>query len=657
MATRKFSSVDNHIGLLDKNAADGNIYRKIVTFTSSSLLSLVNSVMILFGFVVGRVFRRRVNRREGLRFSEPEESNQELQPAKEKGKEFMDEHIERRLPAFSFKYQIQNLEDNLRITDEEEEKAETGYSETIKTAPFMVAAGIHNRPFLSDKDVSSVMEEAENIAFHVRESLARFEEKKFDGQDTDMESFLYAEDFLKPPAESMLEEEDGNSTNDFRGLSSLLLNKKGRKEDFLELKYRVYEEEKSKSLTSETNSMAEGEFRFISDSEFESDTESSSDGYSVKELVYGSDFDDFLVEKDFGEEEHDSVNREQKSSMLKIKDDSGADDQNRRDDEDDIEESNSGEKRPSIVEIGENSEETSADRELTGKPEPGLGLLIEYIEDSSDDELSSIKNGGARVDSFGEVHFVKDLDAEEVGKIADDLANSSNALPEKKADPSDDDSPEGLEVVRKKTEASDLEEELDELWEHQDLIEQLKMEIKKVRAAGLPTIPEESDSPRGIEDLKPFRIDLNFLREDPLDELQIFYRGYRERMRKLDILNYQKLYALGFMQMKNPIHSIGIQGKIFSTVMSHLSQNLFFCYKKFENTPSAKLVDDLQRDLETVYVGQTCLSWEFLRWQYEKSHELLVSDPFRNHQYNQVQGFRIMSNNDAFFAISFKCLS
>ncbi|KAK8947631.1 hypothetical protein KSP40_PGU016411 [Platanthera guangdongensis] len=422
------------------------------------------------------------------------------------------------MPAFSFKYQTQNLEESLVMIDEEEERLK-------------LAAGIRNHPFLSDKDVSSFMEEAEKIAVHVRESLARFEGKKFDGLDSDM-GFLYEEDFMKPPVESILEEEDGNSDH-YRGLSSLLLNK-----------------ERS--------------------SDFESDTESSSsDGYSVKELIYDSDFDDFLLEKDFGEEEQDSGNREQgqqKSSPLKVSDDSNADVQNRLNDEDGIEEAKRGEKLPSPVQIETgmegNSEETSAEEELTG-----------------------------------------------------------------------------LEVVRKKaeeSEAPDMEEELDELWEHQELIEQLKMELKKVRAAGLPTIPEESDSPKGIEDLKPFRINLNFLPEDPLDELQNFYKSYRERMRKLDILNYQKLYAMGFAQMKNSTHSFGIQGKLFSAVMSHFSQNLLFCYKKFETTPSEKLIDDLQRDLETVYVGQTCLSWEFLRWQYEKSHELLESDLRRSHQYNQV---------------------
>ncbi|BAT08065.1 Os09g0413600 [Oryza sativa Japonica Group] len=90
------------------------------------------------------------------------------------------------------------------------------------------------------------------------------------------------------------------------------------------------------------------------------------------------------------------------------------------------------------------------------------------------------------------------------------------------------------------------EDELESLWEHQDLIEQLKLELKKVRSIGLPTILEESETPKApMEDLKPWRIDAKFLREDPMDELNKFFKSYRERMRKFDILCYQKMYAIG----------------------------------------------------------------------------------------------------------------
>lgn len=87
--------------------------------------------------------------------------------------------------------------------------------------------------------------------------------------------------------------------------------------------------------------------------------------------------------------------------------------------------------------------------------------------------------------------------------------------------------------------------ELETLWEHQELIEQLKMELRKVRATGLPTILEESESPKITEDLKPWKIEEKFQHEECMDELHKFYKSYRERMRKFDIFNYQKMYAMG----------------------------------------------------------------------------------------------------------------
>lgn len=39
-----------------------------------------------------------------------------------------------------------------------------------------------------------------------------------------------------------------------------------------------------------------------------------------------------------------------------------------------------------------------------------------------------------------------------------------------------------------------------------------------------------------------------------------------------------------------------------------------------------KAINEMHRDLELVYVGQLCLSWEILRWLYVKAQELLEYD-------------------------------
>ncbi|XP_060191831.1 uncharacterized protein LOC132621534 isoform X2 [Lycium barbarum] len=152
---------------------------------------------------------------------------------------------------------------------------------------------------------------------------------------------------------------------------------------------------------------------------------------------------------------------------------------------------------------------------------------------------------------------------------------------------------------------------LESLWEHQELIEQLKMEIRKVRATGLPTILEESESPT-MDELQPWKIDEMLHREDCMSELHKFYKTYREKMRKFDILTYQKMYAIGYLQkdpLKDPLQ-------------------LLFNQKSSE----------LQSDLEVVYVGQMCLSWEILHWQYMKALSLWDSDPRRIRRYNEVAG-------------------
>lgn len=97
-----------------------------------------------------------------------------------------------------------------------------------------------------------------------------------------------------------------------------------------------------------------------------------------------------------------------------------------------------------------------------------------------------------------------------------------------------------------KSASNDTTNKLESLWEHQELIEQLKMEIKKVKAIGLPTIFEESESPPKImEELKPWKIEEVYQNGGKMSEVHKFYKSYRERMRKFDIFNYQKMYAIG----------------------------------------------------------------------------------------------------------------
>ncbi|XP_008802627.3 uncharacterized protein LOC103716422 isoform X2 [Phoenix dactylifera] len=250
-------------------------------------------------------------------------------------------------------------------------------------------------------------------------------------------------------------------------------------------------------------------------------------------------------------------------------------------------------------------------------------------------ESSNTRCDGSTGSPLRPIHLADQEDAMELIRGMDELVQKSEVGSEKK--PPEKDLKKSEENNLKDLNDEDFDE-LESLWEHQDLIEQLKMELRKAKAIGLPTILEESESPKTVEDLKPWKIDEQFLHEDPMDELPKFYRSYRERMRNFDILNYQKMYAIGFLQLKDPLQSWGSQKPSIPTITSIISQVFWPCHRKSNMDPSEKFIKELWNDLETVYVGQTCLSWEFLRWQYEKTRELPESDPYRSHQYNQVAG-------------------
>lgn len=196
------------------------------------------------------------------------------------------------------------------------------------------------------------------------------------------------------------------------------------------------------------------------------------------------------------------------------------------------------------------------------------------------------------------------------------------------------------ELCESESDEEDLE------WEHDDLVEQLKMELKNARQGGLATILEEeeddmeAESPKMVEDLKPLKIEEKLEYKDQIDEIENVYKSYAEKMRKLDILNYQTMHALGLVQLKDPLKLISIpKSSIQLGAKPVISQNLW-PRKASNNTsdPLLKIVHELHRDLELVYVGQVCLSWEILCWQHEKAQELQQLYSQGSRKYNHVAG-------------------
>ncbi|WCJ25727.1 hypothetical protein M5689_007591 [Euphorbia peplus] len=227
-------------------------------------------------------------------------------------------------------------------------------------------------------------------------------------------------------------------------------------------------------------------------------------------------------------------------------------------------------------------------------------------------------------------------DAEDIDEEDSDLLEELENLEESNSNVQNPSNENSENLVEKEDDGEDSNG-LETLWEHQELIEQLKMELKKVRATGLPTILEDDESPKMMDDLKPWKIDDKFQHEDRMGELHKFYRSYRERMRKFDIFNYQKMYAIGFLQSKDPLKSINWSNKSSSgpalTSLLSLGKR-----KKSIVDPTMNFINELHSDLEVVYVGQMCLSWEILHWQYEKALEIWDSDPYGTRRFNEVAG-------------------
>ncbi|XP_009602106.1 uncharacterized protein [Nicotiana tomentosiformis] len=216
-----------------------------------------------------------------------------------------------------------------------------------------------------------------------------------------------------------------------------------------------------------------------------------------------------------------------------------------------------------------------------------------------------------------------DVNCEEV-KLMDDLQEFQDQNSSRKS--WDTDSDEG-------------EDECDILLEHQNLVRQMKMEMKNSRITGLPTISEDCESPKVVEDLKPLKIDEKIEYKDCIEEIQKFYKSYAEKMRKLDILNYQTLNAISFLQLKDSeVYMSSKKSSISITKAFTLPSFLANKQRKIFADPAQKSISEMNRDLEIVYVGQVCLSWEIVCWQYGKTKELLEHDPQQYHTYNQVAG-------------------
>ena len=440
---------------------------------------------------------------------EPEVEVYEFKETKE-----VDELKEKETPKFFFKFQFQTYR-------EEDEPV---------VLSSVTPASTNKYEFLSGKNFSHYLEEPEVVSLTVKELYADSDGDSIDYKEKMESGVLSDKDFAKKEseAESVREEIEEISAHSVREQDAKM---EFEVETSIEEEAGKLEEEncieesisrKGKAVVVENNVSSDGDVsrdddaQFLSDMDLivsDSDSDSVVSNHEFMSRCVASTSDGFLSDKDF----------EDVFELDILKDIHG-----------------------------QTVESTDEDLELEYLNLQNLnsGYEADDFDDEDSDIMEELKNIEEAVQKPAIVE-----DTEMVSERDFEDNNMSNRKERGSEDNEAKDILENPKSNSQDSSAADSEDSngLETLWEHQDLIEQLKMELKKVRATGLPTILEEDESPKIMEDLKPWKIDEKFQHEDRMSELHKFYKSYRERMRKLDILSYQKVYAMSKSLITNPV--------------------------------------------------------------------------------------------------------
>jgi len=440
---------------------------------------------------------------------EPEVEVYEFKETKE-----VDELKEKETPKFFFKFQFQTYR-------EEDEPV---------VLSSVTPASTNKYEFLSGKNFSHYLEEPEVVSLTVKELYADSDGDSIDYKEKMESGVLSDKDFAKKEseAESVREEIEEISAHSVREQDAKM---EFEVETSIEEEAGKLEEEncieesisrKGKAVVVENNVSSDGDVsrdddaQFLSDMDLivsDSDSDSVVSNHEFMSRYVASTSDGFLSDKDF----------EDVFELDILKDIHG-----------------------------QTVESTDEDLELEYLNLQNLnsGYEADDFDDEDSDIMEELKNIEEAVQKPAIVE-----DTEMVSERDFEDNNMSNRKERGSEDNEAKDILENPKSNSQDSSAADSEDSngLETLWEHQDLIEQLKMELKKVRATGLPTILEEDESPKIMEDLKPWKIDEKFQHEDRMSELHKFYKSYRERMRKLDILSYQKVYAMSKSLITNPV--------------------------------------------------------------------------------------------------------
>ncbi|GLJ50207.1 hypothetical protein SUGI_1068580 [Cryptomeria japonica] len=199
----------------------------------------------------------------------------------------------------------------------------------------------------------------------------------------------------------------------------------------------------------------------------------------------------------------------------------------------------------------------------------------------------------------------------------------------------------------------EYEEDYDD-EDHDFFIQKLKSEIKRLKGPNLSVIPEESESDlfdssswdseseefMGANPSEDYSPSFRKLEPEEQESIEDFYEKYKDRMRHFDKLNYQHINTLGLLQMDQEARKFSKPQGVTKILRKSLSNKFQTLYE------SEDMKTRLEQGLETVYVGQTCLSWEALHWQYKMFKRMVLSGPehdfFYDYVADQFQQFHVL---------------
>ncbi|KAK3212667.1 hypothetical protein Dsin_017373 [Dipteronia sinensis] len=121
------------------------------------------------------------------------------------------------------------------------------------------------------------------------------------------------------------------------------------------------------------------------------------------------------------------------------------------------------------------------------------------------------------------------------------------------------------------------------------------------------------------------------------EESDGFYEKYAERMRWFDVLNYDRTCGISAVLNKQ----IGTPSSVESN--EHHVEYLSVPYWSKETRK--RLLRSIESDFEMVYVGQSCLSWEALRYQYTKVMQSFcsgITGVFYGNVVGEFQKFQVL---------------